>query len=81
MLPQSCIDLFFKLIQQKEKLLRKSIVADVFAPYKVTLPLTVRAFMRETGGEVLPEDVLPPPVLKEFRKRRNFGECEICVYI
>jgi len=71
---QRCLDLFFKLIQQKERLMRKAVIADVFAPYKVTLPLSIRAFMRETGGELLPEDVPPPPVLKEFRKRRNFDE-------
>lgn len=45
-----------------------------YLPYKVVLPLSVRSFLRETGGELLPEDLPPPVVLREFPKRRNFDE-------
>jgi hypothetical protein len=55
-------------------MLKKAVQADKYAPYKVVLPLSVRSFMRETGGELLPEDVPPPVKLKEFRKRRNFDD-------
>ena len=71
---QACLNLFAQLIAKREKILKKAILQDKYAPYKVVIPLTVRSFMRETGGELLPEDVPPPPQLKEFRKRRNFDE-------
>jgi hypothetical protein len=71
---QKCLNLFEQLIAKREKLLKKSILKDKYAPYKVIIPLTVRSFMRETGGEVLPEDVPVAPQLKEFRKRRNFDD-------
>lgn len=71
---QKCITLFETLIAKKEKILKKSILADKYLPYKVVLPLSIRSFMRETGGELLPEDVPPPPKLKDFKKRRNFEE-------
>lgn len=71
---QKCLTLFESLIAKKEKMLKKSILADKYLPYKVVLPLSIRSFMRETGGELLPEDVPPPPKLKEFRKRRDFGD-------
>ncbi len=71
---QKCLNLFEQLIAKREKILKKSILQDKYAPYKVVIPLTVRSFMRETGGELLPEDVPAAPNLKEFRKRRNFDE-------
>jgi len=71
---QKCLNLFEQLIAKREKILKKAILKDKYAPYKVVIPLTVRSFWRETGGEVLPEDVPVAPPLKEFRKRRNFDE-------
>jgi len=71
---QKCLDLFLGFTAKREKLLAKAIMADKNAPFKVVLPLSVRSFMRETGGELLPEDLPPPIELKEFPKRRNFDE-------
>ena len=55
-------------------MLKKSILADKYLPYKVVLPLSIRSFMRETGGELLPEDLPPPVKLKDFKKERNFDD-------
>jgi hypothetical protein len=71
---QLCMDLFFALQAKREKMLSKAIHADKYAPYKVVLPLSMRAFMRESGGEVLPEDIPVVGEVREFRKRRNFDE-------
>jgi hypothetical protein len=70
----ACMGLFADFQQKREKQLSKAVHADKFLVYKVTLPLSVRAFMRVSNGEVLPEDLPPPVQLKEFPKRRNFDE-------
>jgi len=71
---QRCLDLFLGFTARREKMLSKAILADKNAPFKVVLPLSVRSFLRETGGELLPEDLPPPVEMKEFPKRRNFDE-------
>jgi hypothetical protein len=71
---QRCVDLFLGFTAKREKMLSKSIMADKHLPFKVVLPLSVRSFLRETGGELLPEDLPPVVVAKEFAKRRNFDE-------
>jgi hypothetical protein len=71
---QSCVDLFKTLQRKRDKQMSKAVHADKYAPYKIVIPLSMRAFLRETDGEVLPEDA---PVLtdtREFRKRRDFDE-------
>ena len=69
---QRCMDLFVALQNKREKMLAKAIHTDKYAPYKVVVPLSMRAFMRETGGEVLAEDVPIVQETREFRKRRDF---------
>ena len=71
---QLCMDLFFALQKKREKMLAKAVHADKYAPYKIVMPLSLRTFMRESGGEVLPEDVPVVTEVREFRKRRNFDE-------
>lgn len=71
---QACLDLFTRLIQTRATLVKKVITDDKFKPYKVVIPLPVRRFMRETGGELLPEDMPVKPEPRKFPKRRNFDE-------
>lgn len=71
---QRCMDLFIGFTAKREKLLSKAIMADKHLPFKVVLPLSVRSFLRDTGGELLPEDLPPVVETKEFPKRRNFDE-------
>ena len=71
---QRCMDLFVALQKKREKMLAKAVHKDKYAPYKVVIPLSMRAFIRETGGEVLAEDVPVVQETKEFRKRRNFDD-------
>ena len=71
---QACLDLFTKLIQNRAGLVKKVITDDKFKPYKVVIPLSVRRFMRETGGELLPEDAPVKAEPRKFPKRRNFDE-------
>jgi hypothetical protein len=72
---QACLDLFTKLIQLRASLVKKVASSDdKFKPYKVVIPLPVRRFMRETGGELLPEDMPVKPEPRKFPKRRNFDE-------
>ncbi len=71
---EECMNLFKLLAKKRNKLLKKAVITDPYAPYKITIPLSVRSFMRESKGEVLPEDLPPPKEVKEFRKRRNFDE-------
>lgn len=71
---QACLELFLRLIQTRATLVKKILVDDKYKPYKVIIPLSVRRFIRETGGELLPEDA---PIKREpriFKKRRNFDE-------
>lgn len=65
---QACLDLFQRLILTRATLVKKILVDDKFKPYKVVIPLTVRRFMRETGGELLPEDA---PIKVQYYSRLN----------
>lgn len=71
---QACLDLFKQLIVLRATLVKKVLLDDKFKPYKVVLPLAVRRFMRETAGELLPEDAPIKPEPRKFAKRRNFDE-------
>lgn len=71
---KTCMDLFGAFLEKREKIMSKAVLADKYLPYKVILPLSLRAFMRTSGGSLLPEDLPPPIELKEFPKRRNFDE-------
>lgn len=71
---QECLDLFSRLISLRATLVKKILGEDKFKPYKVVIPLPVRRFMRETNGELLPEDAPVKPEPRKFPKRRNFDE-------
>jgi len=71
---QACLDLFTKLIQARATMVKKVFAEDKFKAYKVVIPLPVRRFMRETGGELLPEDAPVKVEPRKFPKRRNFDE-------
>lgn len=66
----NCMEFLNKLVYQRQRLLKEFEItaAGKFLPFQVILPVTLRRFMRETGGVVLP---LPPVVTEETKKMKK----------
>jgi hypothetical protein len=72
------------LLFQKLKLLREHLIktkansqTDKFLPYEVVSPIEIREFLRQTGGEVVPEPKWEGTKEKrKFKKRKNIDGME-----
>lgn len=70
-----CMNLFKYLAETRTELLKKKINhKEKFKAFEVVAPLSIRTFLRHTGGEMMPDEVISNKPTKEFKKRRNFDE-------
>ena len=70
-----CMELFTKLKNLRENLLKtkSNSAAEKYKPYEIVAPVSIREFLRQSGGEVV-EDKGPSLEKKEkkkFKKRKN----------
>ena len=71
---EKTLSLFIELAGMREELLKTAVNnATKHLPYVLCVPLPIRTFLRESGGDVVPGDV-PHVEKRVFRERRNFGE-------